>query len=282
MVKHAEKILVLSVLAIILLSSTCMTIVPAVSAAEKNPETETLTILSDVVGLKMEKYTTTQSNHRDSKYLDQPQKEADLCLSSPEGSFRVTCSYIKDTLKLLYFSDIKEQPSLKQRAANTIDMSKSLMERYQSYSGNSLYGKFALMLDDANVNTNITKVAGNVKLQVSGSESNIISYTWTFIDENGVVAEKKNVGLTYELGALKTFSNNWPLYTIADTELRVTAKDATKLAVEASKTYSYVIIDENGEEKSVSGFSIAPESLAYAKLIYLSICVFMLVCVYHP
>lgn len=93
---------------------------------------------------------------------------------------------------------------------------------------------------------------------------------WTYVDSNGVPAEKKNVILVYENGEFKGFFNNWPLYTIAESESKFSAEQATELAIEASKDYSYPVTCDNGTEIMVSGFSIDPKSLGEAKLIYVN------------
>lgn len=89
MLRHS-KILLLSIFTIILLSSTYTALLPTADAAELNLETKTLSVLSEVVGLKTEQYTTTQSTQRESQCLDQPQKETDMYLASPESSL---CPY---------------------------------------------------------------------------------------------------------------------------------------------------------------------------------------------
>src|SRR3972149_4408736 len=104
-----SKIMFITLLLMLLLiSSAYAFLVPTVHAAELNLQDKTLSVLSDVVGLKTERYTTSQSTQRDSQYLSHPQIETSTYLASAEGSLRVTCSYVKDTLKLVYLSDLEE------------------------------------------------------------------------------------------------------------------------------------------------------------------------------
>jgi hypothetical protein len=67
-------------------------------------------------------------------------------------------------------------------------MAKSLLSSYQRESGNAVYGEFASMLDNVDVNMDVIKVVGDVQLEVSGSEQNTVSYMWTYVDANGVLA----------------------------------------------------------------------------------------------
>jgi hypothetical protein len=264
----SKKLFTLSIIALMIVS-VYTALLPAAGASEPTLESKTLSLLSDVIGIKTELYTS-RSIQSDNPDLNQTQKQADLYLTSSKSNLRVTCSYIKDTAQLVYISDLEGTLPLKQPDADSVAMAKGLLERYQTYAGDSSYGQFASMLNDVDVGKNLTKHAGNVELEVT-ADQNRSTYSWTYINGDGVVAEKKSVILLYEGGVFKGFFNNWPLYTIADTASKLSAQQATKLAIEASKGYSYTVVDENGTEIEVSGgFSISPKSLGYAKLIYVN------------
>ena len=269
MPKTSKKFLVLILLSLILFT-VYIFLLPTAHAAEPNFQAKTISVLSDIVDLKTEQYTISKSSQREDTLIDLPQEIVDLHLTSASSTVRVTCSYVKDTLQMVYLSDLEGDLELKQPAANTVDMAKSLLSSYHKDSGNTVYGEFASMLNGVAEGENVAKIAGDAKLEVSNPQQNTNSYMWTYVDENGVVAEKKNVILTYERGMLKAFFNNWPLYTIAETDSKLSAQQATELAIEASKNFSYTVTDENGIETVVSGFTIAPKSQGYAKLIYVN------------
>jgi hypothetical protein len=199
-------------------------------------------------------------------------KMVDLRLTSAGSTFRVTCSYVKDVLALVYLSDQEGILKMKQPTINTVDAAKDLLSSYQRDSGDAAYGEFASMLNGVDVGEDVTKVAGDVQLKVSNPQQNTTSYRWTYIDRNGVLAERKNVILTYEYGMLKAFYNNWPLYTIAHTENKLSAMEASEIAITASKSVSYPVTDENGTAQTVSlsDLTVAPKSLEQAKLIYVN------------
>jgi hypothetical protein len=245
----------MSVLALIVFSSTLLCLLPTVSGAEQNLESKTLSVLSDVIGLKTELYTSSHCTQQGGQYLGQTQNITDLYLASAQDSLRVTCSYIKNNLQLVYFSDLEGAPQLKKPAANTVEMAAGLLGRYGNYSNDSLYGQLASMLLDVNEKENLTKNIGNIKFQVRNSDGNLSTYTWTYVDNNGVLAERKNIVLTYREGLLEGFYNNWPLYTIADTAPKLSAQQATELAMEASKNYSYPVTYQNGTKIMVSGLT---------------------------
>jgi hypothetical protein len=64
------------------------------------------------------------------------------------------------------------------------------------------------------------------------------------------------------------FLNQWPLFNIGGNP-EISAEEATAIAVEASKTYSYEGTTDNGTE-TVTGFDIAPESLGHETLSYVN------------
>lgn len=261
----------LTILLVLLLTSFLgMSLVPSLQAIEPNFEAKNLAVLSDVIGINTDSYSTSNIAQRDTDFLGSSQKETDMQLVSAQGSLRVTCFYAKDTLKLVYLSDLNGVLSLKQPLNSTVDMAKGLLERYKTYSGVSVYGEFASMLNGIEPNKESTKYSENVKMEVSGFEANRISYKWTYVDSNGVLAEKKNVILIFEGGVFKGFFNNWPLYSIVDSDVKVSAEQATELAIKASERFSYPVTYDNGTEVMVSGFSISPESLGEAKLIYVN------------
>jgi hypothetical protein len=147
-------------------------------------------------------------------------------------------------------------------------MAKGFLQRYQNYAGDSFYGELASTLYNIDVSTNVTKSAGNIKLEVLNSDNTILDYVWTYTDENGIVAKSKNVILSYDRGQLKVFLNNWPLYKVTGTP-KISSEEATAIALEASENFSYEVEIDN-VTSTVSGFKIAPESLGHTTLSYLN------------
>jgi hypothetical protein len=273
MPKGSKKFSAVIFLMLIVFSSMYVSQLPSANAAVPSLQAKSLSFLSDGMGLKTDQYTVSdQSMQGENKNINIPQKDVNLNLASSGSNVNVTCSYVGDTLTLVYVSDFNGNLKLKLPITDTVDMAKTLLANYRSETGNAAYGDFASMLNSISVNQNSTKVVGNTKLDISAStgQQNTTTYTWTYIDSNGVLAERKNVILTYEDGAFKAFYNNWPLYTVADTKSNFSAEEATKLAIEASTKYSYNVTLQNGTELSVSNFSVASQSLGKEKLIYVN------------
>ena len=165
--KQSVKLTTMGILALILISIVCLPLVPNTQAAEPNLQAKSLSFLSDVVGLNIKQYVIKQDQQYDDKLFGVPQKTADLCLSSAESSFRVTCTYVKDVLALLYLSDIEGNLKLAHPVTNTVDTAKSFLVSYLQESGDAVYGKFAQMLNNVNESGKTSMIADNVKLEAS-------------------------------------------------------------------------------------------------------------------
>ena len=250
-----------------LLISICSVLVQPAAASEQNLESKSITILSDVVGLDMQTYQNAKFTQQDTQFFDQTRKDVTIELGSSSNGLRAKCIYIEDRLQLLYFSDGKL--SLSQKEANTIQVAKGLLERYQTLEVDNSYNKFASMLSDVKENSNITRKVDNARLQIDAFE-NRTTYSWAYIDSNDVVANKKNVEIVFENGELKGFFNNWPFYEIISTTQNISAEQAEGIAIEGSKNYSYVVTDDKGVNTTISDLSVSSESLGQASLIYVN------------
>ena len=242
---------------------------PTVQALESTVQEKALSVLSDIVGLKTEYYTIALSTQSDTLFGGLDQKESLLRLTSNGSSLRISCSFVSNQLREVYLSESQGTLLLKQSSANTIEMANGLLKRYQNFSQNALYGDLASMISDVDENRNMTKLAGNMKIEVRNLNQKIIDYTWTYVDKNGMAAERKNVVLSFEKGQLKVFLNNWELYNVASVP-KFTAQEAEEIAVEASKGFSYKAITANGSIETVTGIKIEPKSLGHGTLVYLN------------
>jgi hypothetical protein len=270
MTKHVKKHFLLSTALFSLLLISCLysSLARPVYAAETDIENKTMAILDEVIAINTAEYTPRLNSLLDNQFRSLAQKESDIILASSEGRLRVTSSFVNNNLRRIYLSDFEGKFSVEQPAAYTVDLAKGFLERYQIYAGDSFYGELASMLDDVDAAKNTTKSVGNIRLKVSNFDQIIVDYVWRYIDENGIVARSKSVSLSYDRGRLKGFSNNWPFYKVAGTP-KISGEEATAIAIEASKTYSYTVTTDNGTS-TVTGFEIAPESLGHEVLSYLN------------
>jgi hypothetical protein len=241
--------------------------VPAAYAAQPSIQENTLSILNHVAGIKPDLDAVDQSTQKDSQYLGLSQTQTDLYLSSEQGKIRAQCSYVNNQLHEIYLSDIQGQVFLKQSSGSTVDLAKNFLAEF-NYTQDTFYSQLVATLNSIDTKTNLTKTEGNIQLKTSIAGA-VDNYIWTYVDESGVKADRKNVVLSYENGQLKCFLNNWPLYTVIGAP-KVSVEQARTIAIEASKDFSYQVTYENGTVETVSDLKTASESLGYESLVYLN------------
>jgi hypothetical protein len=191
---------------------------------------------------------------------------ADITLSSDSGNLRVRCSFIGDFLQKIYISDVSGEIIVNSKGTSVVDDAKSFLQHYQTYTQDSIYGNLQSVLDTVSANKNITKVVGDIKLDVRVYNQASTEFTWTYVDANGVLAPAKSVSVAYEYGSLKYFVNNWQLYTVAGSP-QISSKQAVDLALDTIAKFSYNTT-VSGENVSVSGFKVA--SIGDVSLCYLN------------
>ncbi len=267
MIKISKQRFVFAAILVLLTSTLCVVMFPTAQAAELNVKDNTLSVLN-TVGIDTESFTLFLNSHRTTQYLTLPQKEMDMYLVSNQSRVRVTSYSVENKLRLLYMCDYEGELSVKKAAADTISMAKSFLQGYEHCADDSFYGMLASTLTDVSAITNTTKIVGNMKLRVLNTDQKIVDYLWTYVDENGVIAQAKNIVLSYNEGRLECFLNNWPLYRIEGKPI-ITETEATSIAIEASRNFSYDV-RYNNVTSAVTGFKIAPKSLGKATLSYLN------------
>lgn len=268
-ISNQKTLCVTAIFIILLVVSAGASLVTVVHATEPSIQAKTLDVLSSVAGLNIQSYEISKASQLNNQYLSLPQEEAIINLVSNNSSLKAECSFVNDNLRLIYISEYKGAPSIKQQATSIMQMAQDFLGRYQAYTNDTFYSTLASMLSTTKENTNSTQINGNMKLDVSNFDKKIVDYTWTYIDSNGIEAASKNVILSYYNGQLQSFLNNWPLYKVVTNTSKISVKSATEIAVEASKNYSYEVATANGTS-IVSGFKIVPESLKDQTLSYLN------------
>ena len=225
-------------------SSINLLTIPNVNATTQTNHQKTITILEDIVGLNTTEYEITLDLESTNPYLTSVSHiEKDYTLKSSQASLRVRCSFINNNLHHIYLSSYQGVQAFKYAQTNTLDIAKDLMQRYETYTGDSFYGKLNGMLEKTQVK-NSTTTTDNIEFEVRvvdnqgfGKEA-FVTFRWTYIDENEVPAFDKNVYLTFKDGYLESFNDNWQLYTIGGTP-EITKDEAVSLALGAVEEFSW-------------------------------------------
>ncbi len=204
---------------------------------ESTAPEKALIIFNDVVDLDVAAYSTNLDSDIHDLYFEVlPQENVKYTLESGESKIEVICNFVNGKLRsMITYAD--GSPRMSQPATTTLEMAKDFIDKYQTISSASYYGMLSPMLDNVEVNNNVTKTSGNTKLAVTGNASST-SFRWTYT-VNGVEAPSKCVALQFENGFLKYFVDTWSLFKIGSSEISLSEDDAIEIAMNAVENYSW-------------------------------------------
>ncbi len=266
--KSSEKKMFITILvSAFLISSTYALLIPCVHAAEPTTAEKSLEILASVADFDMTEYTPRLTAQDQNSHLTLPQEETDFTLTSSQGKLRARLSFTNGHLRKIYVSDVSGELSLNQPTADVVGSAEGFLERYQSYTGASLYGELKAMLGSVTTDKNVTKTDKNVQLEVSVIGEVLVDFKWTYVDANGVPAPAKNVILSYRDGVLKCFLDNWQLYQVAGVP-SLSDETAVSEAMKSLEDYTFDVVDADEGNVTVSGFKVA--SVGNLSLCYLN------------
>ncbi len=207
-------------------------------SAELTASEKALTFLTDVVGLDMTKYNATLTNNR----LEYPSdlgglanEYVDYILDSDESVVDVGCVFINKTLAYCNLYVYKGSPLYAQSPTNVLDAAKGIIDRYQTYTGNSYIQVMRDMLDPVTELEPMTKTVGNVKLEISKNENGPYTYIEWVYTSNGIDFDRKRVRFSFQDGTFRSFSGLWNLYKIGSGSINVSEEEAISIARNATK-----------------------------------------------
>jgi hypothetical protein len=246
MVKDNRKLLPITILLLLVSSIAYVGLVPNAYAAETTNQEKGLSILNNVVGLDLSKYTVTTNEYPQQKgtpalYLDVvPQESIGYDLTSGESKLKMLYTFADGHLQMIHVLETKGQPSLtKQTAVNAVEMAKDFLANYQTYTADSLYGELKSTLENVNANRNITRISGNTQLEITANDG-YTTFKWTYTF-NGIITPSKFVSLGFKDGFLAAFVDNWQFYKIGSTNVNLSEKEANIIALETTKSHSWSV-----------------------------------------
>ncbi len=204
-----------------------------------SPE-KVLTVLEEVVGLDIARYSTDLEFYAQAPFLYfevLPQEDVKYTLESNESKLEVICAFADQKLRSLNIYINDGLPITTKPTTIPLEMAKDFLDKYPSYSEASYYSTMRSMLDSVEANKNTTKAVGDIKLEVTVT-ANRTDFRWNFCF-NGVEATSKCVVLNFKDGFLKYFIDTWSLYTIGSTDLILSEEEAIEIAMNAAETYSW-------------------------------------------
>src|ERR1035437_9049520 len=231
--ENKKSFLTIAFLLILLISIAYMSISPAVHASVITNQQKATDILANVVGFNMNSYTQNLVSEIDNSLQPIPLPPTTLSststaavqvssllrddvtfnLTSTQSNLRARCTFVNGRLNQISIHNEVGSPSVNQPTTNLVTMTQGFLQRYQSFTGNSLYGSLSSMLNNINLQTNQTVKSENAILQatVFGNQTEN-DFVWTYVDNNGNPAPMKDIVLSYRNGFLESFLDNSQLY----------------------------------------------------------------------
>ncbi|MGA3059504.1 MAG: winged helix-turn-helix domain-containing protein [Candidatus Bathyarchaeia archaeon] len=131
---------------------------------------------------------------------------------------------------------------------------RDIMTRYESVNNADYLNQMSQLLSTA-TEIQQDQTLGNVKLETSIDGDNAqFSLLYT---ENNVDFAAKSLQIVFENGILTTLSDDWPIYSIGNTEVNITQDQAIQIARGAANTFSW---STNGVQ--VSNFTVLQEPVS--------------------
>ncbi|MDI9577879.1 MAG: hypothetical protein QM398_07085 [Thermoproteota archaeon] len=234
-----RKILTIFAL-IVLISSSSYALMPSVNAAEVSNQQKGLTVLSDVLGLTLADYNTTVQIYPTDSYLGViPQEIIRYRLEAPSNTMDVLYTFADGRPRMIQVLENKGTPYLAKTTSDVLEMTKSILNKYEGYSKSQYYTELLSMIEDTKSNENSTIISENTKLEITTID-NTSTFRWTYI-ANGVEAPDKCVVLHYQDGFLGYFIDNWSIYNIGSTDLSLSEDQAIEIAMKAAAKFSWKI-----------------------------------------
>jgi hypothetical protein len=203
---------------------------------QEAPKTEGAAFIKNVLPIDTAKYNITLEKPIQS--LDDSYIERYL-LQNPENTLGIHVSYKNNILQFCNIYDTKGTILLKNTYLSTVDAALDFLEKYQNYTKNDS-SQLISLLQEVNSSENRKITSGNLTLTISNGEfphgTKTNSFLWTYIIEG---CEYTRLTLNFDNGTLGGFGDSRAVYTIGNTTVNLSMKQAVDIAKERIKSYSY-------------------------------------------
>jgi len=139
----------------------------------------------------------------------------------------------------------------KQPATDLKDAASSILQRYQTYTGDTQISQMKSLLDTVDVTSNTTKTADNLSLEVKLShERTLLSWSNTL---NG--AGYSRLRLEFDNWGFSEFYDDRSFYKLGSSEVNISQEEAERIALKSVEPYQYT--NKNG----TANFNIIEENI---------------------
>jgi hypothetical protein len=251
MIKISKQkiLLTITILTILLISNTYVSLGSTAKAAVIANEQKGLSIANDVIGIDLSKYnvTTEESPQSGNNSFRGAVQDNIVCnLKSDTSQLKIGYTFANGQLQMMQVLQNVGVLTMTNSAAtktNTtikaVDLARSFLNNYEVYSSNSLFGQLASTLDKIRLAPNITETFGNIVVQVTYYNNSHTNFRWYYICNGAIAPYSKFVALELKDGFVAGFIDNWDLYNVCNTNIKLSKEDAVNIALQTAKAYNW-------------------------------------------
>jgi hypothetical protein len=233
---------------------------PSVQPTTSTSHSKALSFIENVLPIDSSQYNVTFKPPLSSTpLLDNKSLVETYSLESNDSSLTFICDFYDGALYDCLLGVDKGSIITDQTYLNTADAAKSFLEKYQAYS-NLDSTEMINMIANVNPTQNTTVTSGDLKLTITHKDltgtafGDSINFRWVRII-NG--CEYLIINAAFTNGVFSGFIDHRARYMIGDTTVNISKEQATAIAMEAIKNYSYRMSDD----WVVTGFNVTTANI---------------------
>jgi hypothetical protein len=216
-----------------------------VQASEATIQEKSLSILSNVFGLDMTKYSVTTKEYppdTSASYFGVvPQENVAYFLTSEGSKLRIHFTFGNDNLQMIQVLEKEGRPHSIVKAStdtNAIEMAKSFLTNYQTYTANKLFGDLKTTLNNLEFGKNTTKTIGTITLEMT-TYNDYTLFKWYYTSNDAKAPYTKYIVMGFKDGFLTTFVDNWQFFNVGSTSINLSEEEAIVIALKTAKEYAH-------------------------------------------
>ncbi len=219
-------------------------------------------VIRDIAQIDTSKYQTTLLSSTVENRSDLNGIVEELLIYSfktEKSNIEITLRFRNDSFSLFQLSLVEGIPPfapvyVQPQSTDVLEVTRSLIERYQSVSEEPYLEEMSQLLALANETTS-EQTLGNVKLKITTNGDNaevLLMYA-----SQGYAFSAKSLRLIFQNHVLKEMSDDWFLYTVSGAQVNVSEEQAIKIARSAASNFKWT-----ADGQTVSNFTVLAEPVS--------------------
>jgi hypothetical protein len=254
-------------LAALLVCSAYAALMPNVHAAEISVQQKGLAVSSDVLGFDLGKYNVTTKEYPQTSamsYLDVvPQNSVEYTLKSEEGNTRLFYTFANSKLQMLEVLENDRTQSAK-FGVRDVFAANEFLSNYQAYTADPLYGQLRSMIDKVDKAENFTKGSTNITLEATFAED-CTTFKWYYTSNGAIAPNSKFISIIVKDGFLAAFVDNWQLYNVDSTNVKLSKEEAIATALHTAKNHAWSL---NIDDSSLNAKNFNESNVRWTALLF--------------